>query len=75
MVIDNIDVKYCAPVLVQPIHHLSLISLPLDWKTHMISPVYEFGVYGYAGHQKVPKTGGLKDAGYICTQMVDNSRH
>ena len=43
MVIDNIDVKYCAPVLVQPIHHLSLISLPLDWKTHMISPVYESG--------------------------------
>ena len=45
IVIDKIDMKYCAPVLIQPTHHLSLIYQPLlpDWKTHMISPVYESG--------------------------------
>ena len=40
--------KYCASVLVQPIHHLFLLtlahqSLPQDWKTHIISLVFKSG--------------------------------
>jgi len=48
MGIDNIHLKFSAPVLFQPIHHLFLKSLfyqslTLDWKTCIISPVSKSG--------------------------------
>jgi len=48
MAIDPKILKFRAPVLVQPIYHLFLLSLihqslPLDQKIHIISPVYKSG--------------------------------
>ena len=49
--IDNINpkiLKYCAPALFLPIHHLFSLTLvyqllPQDWKTHIITPVHKSG--------------------------------